>query len=356
MNVQAYILNISAIQSIEELREMMSNSYPHTVEMPLLGSYNEVGWYTAPAWIMDGDIVFFYHAVTANEHNKRLRRKIKHSGFDDSEELNKYLDYCDDLYKKYGGRIYAVGKVVGNAFYSESEWEHSHFKSRIFAPISNVEKLDFLVHADMFKEFIPITRHSGVTPVLGNDFVKLKSVILRYNELSYIKECASVSIPLREVKKGNWLQSANANGRRYLYEAQFRKYYVDYFLICLSDDGKYHSEISCVKDKKISGRADDCIKFNGKYLFAEVKLHMFSKYDLIEQAQKYCNTDSCHLGKDVISTECIYQNQVLLIDAERICIYDAKFKDCVSEVAELDSIKSMYDIRKIKNKIAKFLE
>lgn len=356
MNVQAYILNISAIQSIDELREMTTNSYPHTVEMPLLDSYNDVGWYTAPAWIMDGDIVFFYHAITANEHNKRLRREIRHSDFDDAEELNKYLDYCDSLYEKYGGRIYAVGKVVGNAFQSESGWEHPHFKSRIFAPISNVEKLGFPVHADMFKKFLPITRHSGITPVLGNDFMNLKSLVSRYNELSYIKECVSTSVPLREVKKGNWLKSANENGRRYLYEAQFRKYYVDYFLICLSDGGKYYSEISCIKDGNISGRADNCIKFNGKYLFIEVKLHMFSRYELIEQVRQYCNTDSFHVGENIISSECIYQNQVLLIDVERIRIYDTKLDDCVTEIAQLDTIKSMYDIRRLKNELSEFLE
>lgn len=355
MNAQAYILNISAIQSVEELREMIRKKYPHTVEMPLLDGYNEVGWYTAPSWIMDGDIVFFYHAVTAKEHNKRLRRQIRHSDFDDADELNKYLDYCDILYEKYGGRIYAVGKVAGSAFYSESEWEHPHFKSRIFAPISNVEKLEFPLSADIFKEFLPITRHSGITPVLGNDFMNLKSLLLRYNELPCLKECTSVSIPLREVKKGNWLKSANENGRRFLYEAQFRKYYVDYLLICLSDNGKYYSEVSCVKDGTISGRADNCIKFDGKYLFIEVKLHMFSKYDLIEQAQQYCNVDSFHIGKDIISSDGIYQNQVLLIDEKRICIYDTKLNDCVSEIAELYSIKSMYDIRNLKKMIVEFL-
>lgn len=42
MNVQAYILNISAIKSIEELREMVDGEYVHTVEMPLLIGKQEI--------------------------------------------------------------------------------------------------------------------------------------------------------------------------------------------------------------------------------------------------------------------------------------------------------------------------
>lgn len=180
MNVQAYILNISAIQSIEELRKMVNGGYAHTVEMPLMLGKQEIQEFTAPKWIMRGDIVFFYHAAMASTHNKRLQREVGNGNFEDSDKLNEYLDYCDKLYDKYGGRIYAVGVIADNpSYYSDSGWEHPHFKTRIFAPIENVVELDYPVSAKQFKDFLPIARQQGVTPVFGNVFMKLKSLICR---------------------------------------------------------------------------------------------------------------------------------------------------------------------------------
>ena len=224
MNVQAYILNISAIQDIEELREMSENGYAHTVEMPLMLGNQEIHEFTAPKWIMRGDIVFFYHTATANTHNKRLRREVRNENFEDAESLNEYLDYCDNLYNKYGGKIYAVGVIADTpSYYEDSGWEHPHFKTRIFAPITNVVELDYPISSKQFKEFLPIARQQGIAPVFGNAFIELKSLICRYNSVSYLGKCTTVSFPLKDVQKGTWIRFANENGRKYLNEAQFRK-------------------------------------------------------------------------------------------------------------------------------------
>lgn len=133
MNVQAYILNISAIQTIEELKEMVDNGYIHTVESTFTKDTEKDWWWTAPKWIMRGDIVFFYHAISANSHNKRLRKEVTNGNFENKDKLLEYLDYCDDLYNKYGGKIYAVGRISDNpAYFSDSGWEHPHFKTRDF--------------------------------------------------------------------------------------------------------------------------------------------------------------------------------------------------------------------------------
>lgn len=349
MNVQAYILNISGIQTIEELREMVNNGYAHTVEHSILMGQNEVSHWTAPKWIMTGDIVFFYHAITANQHTKRLRKQIKNGDFEDSKKLLEYLDYCDSLYEKYGGKIYAAGIVSDSAYYSDSGWEHPHFKTRIFAPIENIVNFDYPLSSKQFNDFLPIARQSGVTPVFGNDFMKLKSLILRYNTVPYLEKCKSVSIPLKDIKKGTWIYSANENRRKYLYEAQFRKYYVDYMLMCLADDNKYMSEVSCIKNSKISGRADNCIKFNEKYLFVEVKLNALAEDDVIGQIEQYSRVDSFKIQNKEIPKDCIHQNNVLIIDINRIYMYDTAQDDTITEVAELDRVKSMMDIRKIKD-------
>lgn len=357
MNVQAYILNISGIKTLEELMELEANNYMHTVDAVV--SVEGTSFYTAPKWIMNNDIVFFYHAATAKQNNKKLRRYIKNNinQFSNGDEkyLFKYLDYCDKLYDKYGGKIYAVGKVSGNAEYSKTDYEHPHFRSRIFAPITNIAELDYPLSSEKFKGFLPIARQTGITPVLGNDFMKLKSLILKYNNISCLNECVSASIPIKDVKKGNWLQSANENKRRYLYESQFRKYYVDYMLMSLSDDNNFLSEISCVKDGKVSGRADNCIKFNEKYLFVEVKLNVFAEGDIFVQLEEYCNVNNFKYGNRKISSDSIYQNFVLLIDVSKIYLYDAEQNDELIQISELDNIKSMADIRKLKEDIRRLI-
>lgn len=358
MNVQAYILNISGIKTLEELMELEANNYMHTVDAVI--SVENTSFYTAPRWIMNNDIVFFYHATIAKQDNKRLRRYIKNNinQFSNGNEkyLFKYLNYCDKLYDKYGGKIYAVGKVSGNVEYSKTDYEHPHFRSRIFAPITNIVELDYPLSAEKFKDFLPIARQTGITPVLGNDFMKLKLLLLKYNNIFYLKECVSASIPIKDVKKGNWLQSANENKRRYLYESQFRKYYVDYMLMSLSDDNNFLSEISCVKDGKVSGRADNCIKFNEKYLFVEVKLNVFAEDDIFAQLEEYCNVNNFKCGNRKISSDSIYQNFVLLIDVNKIYFYNVEQNEELIQIEELDNIKSMVDVRKLKEDMRRIID
>lgn len=349
MNVQAYILNISAIKSIEELREMVDGEYVHTVEMPLLIGKQEINEFTAPKWIMRGDIVFFYHAATANSYNRQLRKEIQNGNFEDSEKLLEYLDYCDDLYKKYGGKIYAFGSISDTPFYSESGWEHPHFKTRIFAPVENVVKLDCPLSAKKFKDFLPIARQKAVTPVFGNSFMKLKSLILQNNDSDYLKKCETVAFPLKDVKKGTWIEFANQNGKKYLCEEQFRKYYVDFLLMSISDDGKIYSEVECIKDEKSVGRVDNVILINGVYMPVEVKLSArFDEAGLMEQLERYVSADYFDIDVDSDLFQ-ISQGYVIFIDIFNICIYDNEIKNTLSIIMSLDNIRCMYDVRKLKN-------
>lgn len=353
MNVQAYILNISGVKSFDEFMEIAGNSYMHTADAVV--NHKETAFYTAPRWIMDNDIVFFYHAKTAKTDNNKLRKYIKNNldMFEDGieKDLFEYLDYFDDLYNKYGGKIYAVGRICGDAIHDNPDYEFPHFKSKIFAPIINIEKLDYPLSADKFEEFLPIAKQSGITPVLGNDFVKLKSLILRYNENPYLEKCTSISTPLREVRKGNWIQAANENKRRYFLEWQFRKYYVDFLLMSISDNGKIYTECSCYKNSSLSGIVDNCILINGVYLFVEVKLNINTEKDLIGQVEKYCNVAKAELDKKTSVNESdIFQKSVLVVDTNKIFMYNSDSRK-FDLIEILDNIKCMADVRKLKNRL-----
>lgn len=352
--VQSYILNISAIKSIEELKEMADNNLMHTVEHILIGE--DPRWCTAPKWISKGDIVFFYHAKTAKQDNTRLRRFIMKNPeeFKGSmkNKLLKYLDYCDEIYRKFGGKIFAVGKVKEDfVIYSKSDLEHPHFRSRIFAPIGDIKKLEYPVPSNQFEDFCPIRRQTGVTAVLGNDFMKIKRLVLSYNDVPYLNECKSMSIPVKDIKNGNWIMAANENGRKYLCEEQFRKYYVDYFLTNISDENIL-SEVTCVKEGKASGRADNCIKIDGDYFFVEVKLNVFSEKNIFSQLKQYCDTDSFRNGNKIIN-ENICTNLVFVIDCNALYLFDSDDEEnCLHEIIKLNEIKCPADMRKLRTDLS----
>lgn len=190
MNVQGYILCLSVVTTVEEVRERLREGILHDVEYAfhLYGDSDVV--YTAPRWIIAEDIVFFYHTKTSINKIRSLRRKIKKqcASDNDIEELLNYVDESERLYNKYGGKIYAVGKVADRPFESdESSYEHTHFKSRIFAPISDVSELEYPIPLEQFEKVCPLGKQQTITGVFGKAFNELKKMIIRYNDVPCLK-------------------------------------------------------------------------------------------------------------------------------------------------------------------------
>lgn len=353
MNIQAYILNISGVKTFDEFMEIVGNGYMHTVEAVLSNPTDP--YFTAPKWIMDGDIVFFCHAKQAKSDNNALRKFIKNNldMFEDDidKDCIEYLDYFDDLYKKYGGKIYAVGRICGNPIHSNATYEFPHFRNKIFAPIKDVIELQCPIKCDSFSDFLQISRHSGITPVLGNDFTQLKNMILKRNDVPILADCFPTSTPIKEISSKNWLKTAQDFGRRYVLEYQFRKYYVDYFLFYFRDGGKVYSECTCYKGGRVSGIADNFILFNGKYVAVEVKLNINAEKDLIGQVKKYCNPDTVSLSKEkpCVADE-ILHDIVFVIDTYYFYLYDDK-KESIEPIESLDNIKCMTNLRQLKGRL-----
>lgn len=149
MNVQAFIDNISFPKSLEELDWFIDE---FDVEQVL--TVSETEW-TAPKWTVKGDIVFFYHAKTAIQWISKLETKIKkeRNRTEDNifpnlfgEAFKKTMEEsfqkdCDaqldalqrgrKLYKKYGGKIFAIGQVSGRPIYDSQEGDEVlHWASR----------------------------------------------------------------------------------------------------------------------------------------------------------------------------------------------------------------------------------
>lgn len=355
--VQSYIANVSFPTSLEEMEELVNGEYYMDMEALLL--FNDAK-FTAPKWAAKGDIVFFYHAksaITKIRHLKSLLKNESDKYKQVYDEIVEYLETAEEIYKKYGGKIFAVGTVCEELeIVKDAPREHLHWRSNIYAPINNITNLDFPVDKAKFEEYVKLSMQRTITPVPGTAFNGLRKLVLRYNDVPFIEDCEASPIPLKDINDKNWMEIAKEYKRRFFLEIQFRKFYVDYLLKSLSDTKKIYSECSCWKNDAHTGFADNFITMNKKYLAVEVKLNIDTERDIQNQLEKYSFCNMVKLDKKTtIYKKDIHQSYVLVIDMNKICIYNSTSKT-MQKFADLDSLKCMYDVKKLRNEIIKIIE
>ena len=355
--VQSYIANVSFPTSLEEMEELVNGEYYMDMEALLL--FNDAK-FTAPKWAAKGDIVFFYHAksaITKIRHLKSLLKNESDKYKQVYDEIVEYLETAEKIYKRYGGTIFAVGTVCEELeIVKDDPREHLHWRSNIYAPINNIINLDFPVDKVKFEEYVKLSMQRTITPVPGTAFNGLRKLVLRYNDVPFIEDCEASPIPLKDINDKNWMEVAKEYKRRFFLEIQFRKFYVDYLLKSLSDTKKIYSECSCWKNDVHPGFADNFITMNKKYLAVEVKLNIDTERNIENQLEKYSFCDMVKLDKNTaIYKNDIHQAHVLVIDMNKICIYDSTSKT-MQKFADLDSLKCMYDVKKLRNEIIKIME
>lgn len=355
--VQSYIANVSFPTSLEEMEELVNGEYYMDMEALLL--FNDAK-FTAPKWAAKGDIVFFYHAksaITKIRHLKSLLKNESDKYKQVYDEIVEYLETAEKIYKRYGGTIFAVGTVCEELeIVKDDPREHLHWRSNIYAPINKITNLDFPVDKAKFEEYVKLSMQRTITPVPGTAFNGLRKLVLRNNDVPFIEDCEASPIPLKDINDKNWMEIAKEYKRRFFLEIQFRKFYVDYLLKSLSDTKKIYSECSCWKNDAHTGFADNFITMNKKYLAVEVKLNIDTERDIQNQLEKYSFCNMVKLDKKTtIYKKDIHQSYVLVIDMNKICIYNSTSKT-MQKFADLDSLKCMYDVKKLRNDIIKIME
>lgn len=357
MNVQAYILTITYHTTLEEIMEHIEDCQCDIITYISILQRYDTADFVAPKWATKGDIVFFYFAKSSINSIKKLKKEC-----DKLEEADKrkkviqiFLSDVEELYSQFGGCIFAVGRVCGNAEIGE-RYENSHFKNNIFALVTDFINLDTVIPLECFSEYAPLDFKKSITPVLGESFERLKSDIIEYDYIDYLANAHSVFVPLKDISKDNWLILTINYRRKFFLEIQFRKYYVDYFLSIFGDFKKFYTECTCFRDKRKTGIADNVIIFNSKYIAIEVKLNINAVYNFKGQLEKYCNADSINLSDGKIAKKDeIVQNYVIIIEINGFYIYNHKKKQ-IKIIENLDNIKSVSDIKRLREKCIKIIK
>ena len=154
MNVQAYILTITYHTTLEEIMEHIEDCHCDIITYISILQREDVVDFVAPKWATEGDIVFFYFAKSSINSIRKLKKEC--DKLDESDKRKKviqiFLSDAEELYSQFGGCIFAVGRVCGNAEIGE-RYEHSHFKNNIFAQITDFVNLDTVISLEYFSEY-----------------------------------------------------------------------------------------------------------------------------------------------------------------------------------------------------------
>ena len=298
------------------------------------------------------------HSKTAIQHITRLIKELKcrKENYTKKEYnlLMEWLERGRKSHKKYGGKIFAIGKVLDSSFIdNDGSNELLHWKGKIYAPIGNVFILDNPIDISEFNSFIMISRQSSITGVFGEQYNKLKNIISSKNKIpKYLKISNSQLIPIKNINCDNWFLLAEEYRRKFFLEIQFRTYYVDYLLKELGDIKTLYRECKVKKANNPYTYIDNLILFQGKYLPVEIKLNISTEKDLFKQLTQYINVTEIIIDNKKILNNQLY-DKVLVFDTNKIYIFNGIE---LNEIFNLDSHLNLNQmIAKIKSNIKKSL-
>ena len=359
MYVEAFVNNISVPKTLEELYDYYldgNDAQNLIVEIDTVGSTE----WTVPKWAKWGDIVLFMHAKTARSTLTKLRSEVNTKYDAENNKgvcLKQSIEDQLAFHKKYGGKIYAVGRINGKPDIVEIN-SGMHFKSKVFCKVDDLFLLEHPIDISEFNSFITISKMSGITPVFGQPFENLKKLISQNNDVpEYFSYSYSTPYPHSIVNDENWMRLGLEYRRAFTLEAQFRQCYVDYLLKRLGDQKTFYMECPCHKGSHPVTYVDNVIRIDKKLLPVEIKLNIEAEVSLESQCQQYCQLDKLTLKKKPVmdaKMENVVDDKVLVIDTFGVYIYHLK-DNKIDFLYDLGDLKTEEDIQELRKNIIKEL-
>lgn len=363
-SVQSFIANYSVPRTLNELldhwKEDRSADSNERIRKLVWQGEKRTGQYTVPRWAKSGDIVFLMESMSSIQHIGRMTKELYNNGaqtynYQDYKMLLQALTHAKETYDEIGNSIYGIARVaeqVKSYEITEGDLRYNHWKSTVYAELADPFLLQQPIPLKEFKPFVSFSLQSSITPVFGDAFLKLKSLIKNHNNdvPSWFLESEAMPIPLTKLNRDNYLEVAGKYRRGFFLESQFRSYYVDYLLPCLGDVRKIYRECKCLKKGASTTWVDNVIRFKRRYLPVEVKLNIHLEKNLSKQLQQYMSVDQVYLtdkepveGKNILPC-------VLVVDTEGVYLYDGKK---IQTVVSLDNLATNEDVEKLKDKLYK---
>jgi hypothetical protein len=332
--VQSCITTISFPETLEAVQDMVQKNQDMggwLTDMDTLLSFqrNDIIYWTAPKWMTQGDILFFYYAKKARVRVVALYRQTFQDRFDNN--LKELLKRTVEQSSQYAGTIFGCAEVSGVAEYSQSELYH--FGSRFFAPIDRFHVFEHPLSSEEFADYVKIGQNT-TTPLYGQQFDGIKKLLAVRNRLPDFLHKAYLGISsFRTINQDNWPTIACASSARFIHEAQIRAYFVDYFLKEVKDKGTpLLEECQCYRDGDKTGIVDYFVKVHNRWVPVEAKLNMLAERDVLAQIAKYTRVDWFVPTKGTHRTkrfEADKHSSCIVIDQSGIYVtIDGRFVSC----------------------------
>lgn len=345
--VQAAITSIGFPESLEGVRDMVDKHEGWLTDLDALieaSAANGKRNWTAPKWMSEGDILFFYHTKNASRKITKLLEEVEPSTlsgrlrrrFGRERQMRSLLKRSAGLAAKYSGTILGCAEISGSAEYFRRESKEApHFKSRIFAPIGNVHIFDPPLNADKFAVFLKIGQ-GAITPLHGEQFDKVKDLLLRHTKAPDFLRTARIGGPsFRDVNKDNWPLISCREDARFIDEAQIRAYLLDWLLTEIKDSGTPLLKECYVYRARQKGRSkisDYFVRIHGRWIPVEAKLNVLAERNVLGQVAEYVSLDHFvpSLGERK-GEQFVANGSTLCVIADQSGLYivkDGEFLDC----------------------------
>lgn len=204
-----------------------------------------------------------------------------------------------------------------------------------------------------FNEFIKISRMSGITPVFGSAYDKLKQMISEMNKVpQYFEYSYSTPFPHMLVNRENWMKLGLEYRNSFTLEIQFRQCYVDYLLKEIGDQKTIYMECPCYKGSNPITYVDNIIRINNKLLPVEVKLNIKLESNLEGQCEQYCTLDKLILNAKAdhqAKMEKVVNDRVLIIDTYAVYMFYLVNKqiEALFDLSRLQYKEDVLELRRI---------
>lgn len=316
---------------------------PHLTDLDtLLELPNTPRSWTAPRWLTQGDILFFYHTVSAERRIAKLLRALPSNGIIarwKSRDLRQTLERAAQRARELGGTIFAVAEVSEQATYARLDTADRHFESRVFAPFERCYRFAQPLPASAFNDLVTISRQMTITLVEGAALDGLKERLAQTTNIPpFLAAARSGGASFRDVGPTTWQAIACDPATRFLHEAQLRAYFIDYLLDTIKDPRSSRLE-ECetfrLGARKATGIADYFIMIDGRWVPVEAKLSLGVEANLAGQLAQYLRADTIKPRRGVRLGERIpVQPSAICLVIDQAGLYltrDGVFVNCSSK-------------------------
>ena len=366
--IRSYITNNSFPESLDTVKNFVTGqgyfSYESVYYEP------EVEWTTGKDG-QPGDIVFFLHTRAAKTNITRLQTELKKQqsilSKKDYDLLDQALKKASDNFDRIGGKIYAVGQVLAPAYEDDDPDDPFYidpkdwgYRSRDLTTVGNIFILDNPVSMDDFTDFIFLSRGGDHTTVVGENFSKLKKLILNHNKDQnnipmYFLKSTALPPEFSEINDDNWMSVTEEYRQKASSKTEFSSFYADYLLKELSESGEFWSGCRFKKTGETDAYMENVILFGGYYLPVKILFYPDDMKNAPKILQKACHASQIMLTKEkIIDPSQFYPDHVLILDRESVLLYDANIGE-ICPLSRQDGLRTAEDVKALKDRLSEKL-